>query len=45
MQGAVIFDLDGVVIDSERLWNAAKEALVRDAGGRWRDEAPAAMMG
>ena len=45
MPAAVIFDLDGVLMDSEPLWNQAKEALVRDSGGRWRDEAPVAMMG
>ena len=42
---AVIFDLDGVLVDSERLWNAAKEALVRERGGRWREDAPTVMMG
>jgi HAD superfamily hydrolase (TIGR01509 family) len=42
---AVIFDLDGVLMDSEQLWNAAKQALVRDAGGRWREDAPRVMMG
>jgi HAD superfamily hydrolase (TIGR01509 family) len=42
---AVIFDLDGVLIDSEQRWNAAKEELVREAGGRWRDDAPGVMMG
>jgi HAD superfamily hydrolase (TIGR01509 family) len=41
----VIFDLDGVLLDSEQSWNAAKEELVRDTGGRWRDDAPTAMMG
>jgi HAD superfamily hydrolase (TIGR01509 family) len=41
----VIFDLDGVLMDSEQRWNGAKEALVREAGGRWRDEAPTVMMG
>ena len=45
MPAAVIFDLDGVLMDSEQRWNAAKEALVRETGGRWRDEAPTAMMG
>ena len=45
MPDAVIFDLDGVLLDSEQLWNRAKEALVRSAGGRWRDDAPRAMMG
>ena len=42
---AVIFDLDGVLLDSEQRWNEAKEALVREAGGTWRDEAPVVMMG
>jgi HAD superfamily hydrolase (TIGR01509 family) len=42
---AVIFDLDGVLLDSEQRWNAAKEAVVRDAGGTWLDEAPRRMMG
>ncbi|MFZ0088307.1 MAG: HAD family phosphatase [Solirubrobacteraceae bacterium] len=41
----MIFDLDGVLIDSEQLWNRAKESLVRSAGGRWREDAPTAMMG
>jgi HAD superfamily hydrolase (TIGR01509 family) len=42
---AVIFDLDGVLLDSEQRWNEAKLALVRDAGGTWRDDAPLVMMG
>jgi HAD superfamily hydrolase (TIGR01509 family) len=45
MPGAVIFDLDGVLADSERLWNQAKAALVQELGGRWREDAPRAMMG
>jgi HAD superfamily hydrolase (TIGR01509 family) len=45
MPVAVIFDLDGVLVDSERLWNGAKEALVRETGGRWLDAAPRTMMG
>ena len=40
-----MFDLDGVLLDSEQLWNEAKEALVREAGGHWREDAPLAMMG
>ena len=32
-------------MDSEQRWNGAKEALVRETGGRWRDEAPSVMMG
>jgi len=45
MPDAVIFDLDGVLLDSEQRWNEVKEALVREAGGRWRDESPRVMMG
>jgi HAD superfamily hydrolase (TIGR01509 family) len=45
MPAAVMFDLDGVLVDSEQLWNEAKEAVVRAAGGQWRDEAPFAMIG
>jgi HAD superfamily hydrolase (TIGR01509 family) len=42
---AVIFDLDGVLLDSEQRWNAAKRELVRDVGGHWREDAPVVMMG
>jgi HAD superfamily hydrolase (TIGR01509 family) len=42
---AVIFDLDGVLLNSEQRWNEAKAQLVRMAGGRWRDDAATAMMG
>jgi HAD superfamily hydrolase (TIGR01509 family) len=45
MPAAVIFDLDGVLMDSEQRWNGAKEELVREAGGRWREEASTVMMG
>jgi len=42
---AVIFDLDGVLIDSEGVWNAARRAFALERGGRWSEEAPRAMMG
>ena len=45
MPAAIIFDLDGVLLDSEQRWNEAKEALVREAGGTWLQEAPTVMMG
>jgi HAD superfamily hydrolase (TIGR01509 family) len=45
MPDAVMFDLDGVLVDSEQLWNDAKRALVVAAGGSWREDAPRAMMG
>lgn len=42
---AVIFDLDGVLIDSERVWNSAREQLVRERGGTWHEQATREMMG
>ena len=45
MIDAVVFDLDGVIIDSEQLWDAAREGLARERGGRWSEQAQADMMG
>jgi HAD superfamily hydrolase (TIGR01509 family) len=42
---AVVFDLDGVLLDSEQLWDAAREELARERGGRWHDGAQEDMMG
>jgi HAD superfamily hydrolase (TIGR01509 family) len=42
---AVVFDLDGLLIDTEQLWDEVREALVRERGGRWHDRAQADMMG
>jgi HAD superfamily hydrolase (TIGR01509 family) len=42
---AVVFDLDGVLVDSEQLWNGAKEEVVKSNGGHWRKDAPKAMIG
>jgi HAD superfamily hydrolase (TIGR01509 family) len=42
---AVILDLDGVLLDSEQVWNEAKRELVEEQGGRWREQAPRDMMG
>jgi len=42
---AVVFDMDGVLIDSEQVWDAAREELVRERGGRWHDRAQRDMMG
>ncbi len=42
---AVVFDLDGVIVDTEQVWDEVREQLVRERGGRWHDGAQAAMMG
>jgi len=42
---AVIFDMDGVLLDSEQLWNQAKREFVEASGGHWRDDAPTVMIG
>jgi HAD superfamily hydrolase (TIGR01509 family) len=43
--GAVVFDLDGVLIDSEHVWDEARRALAEERGGRWHDRASRDMMG
>jgi HAD superfamily hydrolase (TIGR01509 family) len=42
---AVVFDLDGVIIDSEQVWDDVRERLAKERGGRWHEGAQAAMMG
>jgi HAD superfamily hydrolase (TIGR01509 family) len=42
---AVIFDMDGVIVESEALWDRAREDLVKATGGRWGACAQEAMMG
>jgi HAD superfamily hydrolase (TIGR01509 family) len=42
---AVVFDLDGVLIDSEQVWDEVREQLARERGGRWHERAQADMMG
>jgi HAD superfamily hydrolase (TIGR01509 family) len=42
---AVVFDLDGVILDTEELWDEVREGLARERGGRWSDRAQADMMG
>src|ERR671917_553688 len=41
----VIFDLDGVLVDSEQVWDAARRQLTEDSGGRWSESATQDMMG
>jgi HAD superfamily hydrolase (TIGR01509 family) len=42
---AVVFDLDGLLLDSEQVWDEVREVLVRERGGRWHERAQADMMG
>ena len=42
---AVIFDLDGVLVDSETVWDEARQQVVANHGGTWRADATQAMMG
>jgi HAD superfamily hydrolase (TIGR01509 family) len=42
---AVVLDLDGVLVDSEERWDAARRALVAERGGRWKEGATEAMLG
>jgi HAD superfamily hydrolase (TIGR01509 family) len=41
----VVFDLDGLLLDSEQVWDAAREELAEERGGRWTDHAQRDMMG
>jgi HAD superfamily hydrolase (TIGR01509 family) len=42
---AVVFDLDGVIVDSEQVWDEVREGFARERGGRWTEQAQADMMG
>jgi HAD superfamily hydrolase (TIGR01509 family) len=42
---AVVFDLDGVIVDSEHVWDEVRQQLAEERGGRWHDRASRDMMG
>jgi HAD superfamily hydrolase (TIGR01509 family) len=42
---AVVFDLDGVLIDSEPVWEQVRRQVVADLGGRWPPDAQRTIMG
>ena len=40
-----MFDMDGVLIDSEPVWERVRRRFVADHGGRWAEDAQDRMMG
>jgi HAD superfamily hydrolase (TIGR01509 family) len=42
---AVVFDLDGVLIDSEPVWEQVRRGLVAERGGHWSPDAQRRIMG
>jgi HAD superfamily hydrolase (TIGR01509 family) len=42
---AVLFDMDGTIVDTEPYWIAAEYALVESFGGTWTDEDAHALVG
>ena len=42
---AVVFDLDGVLIDSEPVWEQVRRGLVAERGGHWAPDAQRRIMG
>ncbi|GAA1806995.1 HAD family phosphatase [Planosporangium flavigriseum] len=45
MTDAVVFDLDGVLIDSEPVWEQVRRAYVAETGGRWLPDSQQRLMG
>ena len=45
MTEAVVFDLDGVIVDSEQVWDEVREAYTRETGGTYTATAARDMMG
>jgi HAD superfamily hydrolase (TIGR01509 family) len=42
---SVVFDLDGVIVDSEQVWDDVRERYTREAGGTYTESATRDMMG
>jgi HAD superfamily hydrolase (TIGR01509 family) len=42
---AVVFDMDGVLVDTEGDWDAARRRVAQEGGGRWHPNATTDMIG
>lgn len=42
---AIVFDLDGVLIDSEPIWEDVRRSFVAERGGRWPPDAQTRLLG
>jgi beta-phosphoglucomutase-like phosphatase (HAD superfamily) len=42
---AVVFDLDGILVDSETIWDELRREVAAEAGRPWPDDATRAMQG
>ena len=45
MTAAVVFDMDGVIVDSEQVWDDVREQYTRETGGTYSASATRDMMG
>jgi HAD superfamily hydrolase (TIGR01509 family) len=45
MTDAVVFDLDGVIVDSEQVWDEVRERYTQEVGGHYSARATREMMG
>ncbi|SET60719.1 haloacid dehalogenase superfamily, subfamily IA, variant 3 with third motif having DD or ED [Nonomuraea wenchangensis] len=43
--GACVFDLDGVLVDSEPVWEEVRRAFVAEHGGTWQPDTQSRLMG
>lgn len=45
MHSAIVFDLDGVLVDSEPMWEDVRRSFVAEHGGRWPADAQYRLIG